>query len=219
MRLQKYINELTNPTVTQSAKIINNRLGEVGRLLRKNKWKITDDNLIKMLNGVFKKDGMMFSMDKRNARAVAGFVTRAFVWPNPYMPILFKIKKGSGSFFKRYARPDKVENFFKLEFNKFFRDLHNVLSHELIHVTQDIVSRSKSSKDAEDGEDIYGSEETAEEYFSNPQEIEAFAQDTVIQLMTLGKSTVMNQYQEHFTTKDKVYRRYLKKVYQYMQAI
>ena len=214
MRFKQYINEITKPTIKNAIRMVNKRLGEIGRVFEKNGWQISDTALIKTLNAAFKNDNLYFSFDKRGALSLGRHITSAFTFDNPHLPIVIKVKQGSSSYFRRFTKPGKRENFFKIQNNEFFKELTTILAHELIHVTQNIVSRGKSF-----GPDEFDPNADKDIYLSDPMELDAFAQGAAIELLDRGESNIMKDYQDSFETNHPTYKKFIKKLYKYIRAI
>ena len=209
MRFKKHLNEISRPTIKDAVRLINKHLGEIGRRLEKNGWKVTDKNLVKILNAVFNRDGVRFKLNTRGVKSIGRFITSGFIWGNPNEKILIVIQPGSGDYFRRFAKPNKRQNFFEILKNEFFSQLHGTLSHELIHITQSIVSRSKSVQKTQNDD----------EYLSDPEEIEAFAQDAATELIRIGHSKTWNLYRFNFKPDNPTYRKFIKKMIKCREAV
>jgi len=212
MRLQKHLNEITEPTVTPVKELITSAMPELYRILSKHNWNVTDEMVIKIFNGVFKKYDMKFdlSLRKVNVGRLIGWgqyetnnKTTLFVTP-------FKTSK----YFQRFAKKGKYSDFFDIRKNEFLRNVCRVLAHEYIHAIQNYKSKGKfiigyTGLDAS----------TEAEYLSSHIELDPHAQDAAIEIKEIGTSKTLKRYENAFEPTDKPYKEFLKKLYFYIDKV
>lgn len=209
MRLKKYINEITNPTVNKTIKIIESNLSELYRILSKKNWKVDSKMLVKILNGLFKRYKIGFHIEKESSSgAYRKYVAGARAYRNGTIEIGIYDNRKVSKFFLRFVQVSKFEIFNDVAKNAFLRELFDVISHELVHDEQ-----LKKS----DGKGWYPTDELGiKEYLSDPTEIEAYAQQVAMEIHRKGKSSIMQQYFDWFDLTDKPMKRFLKKLSFYM---
>lgn len=207
MRLKQYINETTKTTVVKSKIIIQKHLPEIMKEFEKENWIISDKKAIDIINKYFKRDNIEFELIEeriigKSSKNIAGGV--AYSNGITIYPV-----KGFAETFRRYAKPDKKEDFLNTATNKFFGEIHSILTHELIHIDQYELAKGKMPKKEIDTD-------KTKEYLSDKQEIEAFAQQAALEIARKGKSNIITRYKNEFKPTDKVWKRFMKKFFFYM---
>jgi hypothetical protein len=89
--------------------------------------------------------------------------------------------------------------------------------HELIHLSQGEASKGKSWEGPETGS-IEG-EYSEEDYLSDRHEIQALAQDAVIEMLIYRESHTIKRYYRVFGPNHKVYKKFMKMVIKFSEEV
>ena len=209
MRLNRYIKEISDTTTIKAKEIIVSNLPQLYNILKKKSFNITTKVLVNILNNLFKRYKIVFILSKSKKKRYK-YITQGMMYVDGKIEIEIDNNQQVGKFFRRFAREDKKDDFFDVNKNGFLRDLLSTLSHEILH--QDQLSKAGEENWKESGKSEI-------DYLSDPQELEAQAQDSAIEILRTGTSYTLQRYFSHFTMKSPVLRIFLKKVTYYCRKI
>ena len=203
MRLQKVLNEAAELQIV--IKDIESKMHELYRILKKHGFQMTDEQLEKTLDSIFKDKGINFYIGKKRGAHYTPLIDGAAIHPD--LDIEVELVPGFSQFFRRFAKEGKFQQFFNVGKNQFFYSLAEILSHEYRHLFQTLKSKGKMFKTATNPEYVGYSE-----YKKTPAELDAFALQAAIQHIRTGKSIVVKEYAQMFSKDDpKVWQKFLKK--------
>jgi hypothetical protein len=207
MRLKQYITEMTKPSINVIRDIIEKKLHWMYKNFQRKNWNIKDKDVVNILSKMFEDDKRLFvrfyiDNDKKRT-SIGKYIHIAQIYEDGSMTV--GLRKDVGKFFRRFTRDDKQEIFFDINRNAFIRELFDTFIHEKLHYRQQIASKVGLVA-------TIGLEN--EDYFSDPFELEAFAQDAAVELLRYGQGgKIFNIYSTLFGTIDKDdinYRKYNK---------
>ena len=220
-RLESFIHR--DRIIDRVIKIINNNIGNIGRILMKYSWNVNDDMLIKILNGTFNRYNIAFfpSTFKKNQK-IKKYISDAKAWiitdPEKRETKYFvevRVVKDFSRYFRRFA--GNVSKFYKIKDNQFLKDLLDLLSHEVVHIKQASKSGDKFSQNRKESD--YENDFT---YLSIPDELDAFAYQAAIEVLRTGKlegSTTYKRYTNVFEKDHPTFKKFMKRLLKYIETM
>jgi hypothetical protein len=220
-RLESFIHR--DRIIDRVIKIINNNIGNVGRILMKHSWNVNDDMLIKILNGTFNRYNIIFfPSTSKKSQKIKKYISDAKAWiitdtekkETKYI-VEIRVVKDFSNYFRRFA--GNVSKFYKIKENQFLKDLLDLLSHEIVHIKQASKSGKKfvQSQKPED----YSYDDT---YLAIPEELDAFAYQAAIEVLRTGKlegSEVYKRYAKTFEKNDPIFKKFMKRLFKYIETM
>jgi len=220
-RLESFIHR--DRIIDRVIKIINNNIGNVGGVLMKHGWNVSDEMLIKILNGTFNRYNIMFlpSTHKKNQK-IKKYISDAKAWvitdtdkrETTYI-VEIRVVKDFSDYFRRFA--GNVSKFYKIKENQFLQDLLDLLSHEVVHIKQASKSGDKFSQNRKESD-----YETNFTYLSIPDKLDAFAYQASIEVLRTGKlegSEVYKRYAKTFEKNDPIFKKFMKRLFKYIETM
>lgn len=212
MKLTNYMIYESNVSAAQKGKkITDNIMEKLWTWLNKNQFVIGDFALMDFLNKVSPRYiEFELTPHKRNLGRLLGYGWFNTTLPKREKPentISLHLTKNAAGYFRRFSRKDKKDIFFDRRKNQFYKELYELLTHELTHELQVIKSNWKIRWDWK---------EMDSSYLSDKGEIDAFALQAALQIIHSDRSGVWDIYSSHKAKgliTDKVYNRFMKKVY------
>ena len=216
-RLKKYITERTKTQVKNANNVIKAGYKELFRTLEQVGWDLNQEQLEAAFTlAFFPKWQMRFKTSGEGEEETAKDAGFKFFSSGQTMmngEIYIYVAKTAPKILNSYGkREDRKDSFMSSEW---LGELKSILAHELLHREQ-----WKKAGDKWIPKRLKG-EISIERYLANPQEIEARAQDAARELIHYGKekSAEINMYRDFFGIKTKVFKRFMKKVYQFKKEL
>lgn len=211
-RLTRYLTEISRLRDIDAKKIVMFGLPKLHKNFVRNNWDMPKNFIGPVMSTVYDKFGLDFvEADPAEAEIAAMAFRKYFLGAALLTDANIDIYIDS-------KIEDKIKEFRDMslkEFSKtlFVKEFIEVLSHELVHREQWIKSRHLMLSPRYAGEDI-----PLRRYLSFPQEIEAHAHDAAMKLHNGEKAPELEVYQL-FGKKHPVFKRFMKKVYQFREAM
>lgn len=220
-RLERFIHR--DRIIDRVIKIINNSIGNIGRVMIKHGWNVNDDMMIKILNGTFSRYNIIFLLSKHGkSKKIKKYISYAKAWiitdteknDTKYF-VEIGVVKGFSNYFKRFAK--NVSKFYNIKQNQFLQDLLDLLSHEVVHIKQASKSGDKFTQKYGPGDYKYD-----ETYLAIPEELDAFAYQASIEVLRTGKlegSKTYKRYVETFGKNSLVFKKFMKRLLKYIETM
>lgn len=209
MRLQKYLNEITMVSNEEIAEIFNTAMEAVGKDIKKHSWLSKSDIVLwVMLNKAFNPFGISILPKKIFGFTPRGMknVDKAFYGIRTGKIVMALTKKDIDLVKTPSGRSKLVEKFFE------------AIRHEMIHKKQFAGTSVEYKKALNKSLDNSGPQSIID-YFSDPQELEAYADQAVNAMLSEPGRQVWFTYAIIGQERPKVWKKFLKKTYQYMQSM
>ena len=221
MRLQRYLTEITDPSVDmaiESLKLVFNNIR--GMLTKFDLFDVDDHLAMKMLKNGFNGIGVKLEMGgKRGTRKyVVGGEFGGNYGGNYHW--LIKMKPGFSEVFKKFATSRGWKYLEDPRRNPLMRELVEILSHEILHTKQAL-----GSGGAAFDPELQGMTSTytgnMKDYLKNPLEIEPYAQQAAMDTIRKGEknSPILKNYRSLFPSGSKVLKKFLKKYAYYLTIL
>ncbi len=219
MRLQQYIIETTKPTVRYTRQALDKVFQKLQKIITQtNAFDIDDKLALKMLKIAFKDFGVKLEMGGKGGvrkytgeGEFGGDYGEGNAW-------LIKMQPGFSEVFKRFAKEKSMKNFLNPNKNPLFRELLEIISHEVLHADQYINSKTKAFDP-----DLHGIESTfggsMEDYLKNPLEIEPYAQQAAVDMIRKGRSFYIGIFRSYFPKNGYIMKRFFKKYQFYLKIL
>lgn len=206
MKLSNYIVYESSASAAQkSKKIVDTIISRLWKGLEKKSFVISIGDLVNLMNRVSPRN-IKFIATARPESAGRYLSYAIFDWDNN--EITFDINSKTVDYLRRFAKEHKKNQFFDAKKNQFYKELLELMSHEMAHVLQ----LSKGSLDAF----IDKSDEELGSYLSRKWEIDAFSLQAALEIINGDRSKTWDVYTSFKASgeiTDKVYNRFKKKVY------
>lgn len=197
MRLQKYINEITELTDEEIDEMVEDGMKRYRKKIAKSRFKFWP-TILYSLDVAF--------LEKFNIRFIANFaMTRQY---NKYVNAVTAMKGDNPGFIKIRVKRKHIKDLKKGGKN-FEKYLKKTLSHELIHRKQ--IEKVPSFVFKKSSINM-----TADEYYNDPMEIEAYAREATWEIINREKAKILGSFWEMKDEYPKVWRKFLKKFALYM---
>jgi len=215
MRLNNYINETTEGITSLAKLIVTSMLNNIWLDLKKINFRLkSDKQLIDIMNKHNKyPDYVEFALSNKKRKSLSRIVSIGIFDMVEKNKIIINVRKDVYKFFDRFAKPNGEKIWFDLKKNQLTRDLISALSHEIIHSLQYLKSEGLAN---------FPSNAITSVYISGHVEIEAFAAQAAVDLITTGKSKFYDLYKELFEEDEisrKTWNKFLKKLDIYKKEI
>lgn len=209
MRFKDYLNEITMVSNAEVEDILNMAMEAVGENIKKHPWLSKSDIILWiMLNSAFGPFGIsilpkkIFGFTPRGIRNI----DKAFYGIGTGKVVMALTKKDIDLVRTPSGRSKLVEKFFE------------ALRHEMIHKKQYAGTSAEYRKALNRSMKNSGTQNVID-YFSDPQELEAYADQAVNGMLTDAGRKVWLTYAIIGQERPKVWKKFLKKTYQYMQSM
>lgn len=218
MKLTQYIVYESNASAAQKGKkIVDTIMGRLYKALERKSFIIDHFELEELLNRISPKNvNFKLAEHKKNLGRLIGYGNIQITTPDtakPDVTINLHLTKNAAEYFRRFAREDKKSWFFDKKKNQFYREVYELLTHEIAHELQAMKSSLKID---------WNWEKMDSSYISNKGEIDAFALQAALQIINSDRSQIWDIYMT-FKSKglitDKVYNRFMKKVYKNIKEL
>jgi len=221
MKLQLYLTEITQPTVKMTTEVLTNVFKIIRSIFeRYDLFDINDDLALRLMKHPFDTAGIKLVMgDKKGNRKYissgefGGNYGGDYAW-------LIKMKPGFSKVFKRFATSRGWKYLEDPVKNPLFRELVEILSHEILHTQQALGSNGAAfDPEIQKMKSTYSG--SYEDYLKHPLEIEAYAQQAAIDTIRKGEknSPVFQAYKEYFPKGSNILKKFLKKYSFYLSAL
>ena len=220
MRLTQYLNEITEPTVRYTLENLKKGFERLGKTIQMKKlYEMDDKQAVKLLAKEFADIGVKIVLGKK-----AGGV-RKYVGHGEFggdygkgLIVNIEMQPGFSKVFRRFAKEKSMKNFTNHVKNPIFREMLEVISHEIMHADQFL-----NSKGSAFDPDLIGIEDTyngnMEDYLKNPLEIEPYAQQAAIDTIRKGHSFFVFLFKSYFPKNSPVLKKFLKKFIYYLELL
>lgn len=212
MKLSNYIvYESSAPAAQKGKKITDNMMKKLWDWLEKKSFIISTDDLVKRLN-IISPRNMKFEHSTRKS-SVGRFLSYA-IFKDEDVTITFEVNMNTDKYFRRFAKEHKKNQFFDIKKNQFYKELLELMSHEITHQLQ----FQKGDIDAF----IDSSDEELGSYLSRKWEIDSFAIQAALEIINGDRSRTWDVYTEFRASGEitsKIYNRFKKKVYQNIKEL
>jgi len=171
----------------------------------------TMDDLVFDLNQVSPK---MIKFDTKMSKRNLGMYISGGIFDWDTKKIHIHLTNKLNDYLRRFAREDKQSNYFDVKKNMFYKELLEVLSHEIVHTFQYQVAHLKPFEQITP-DDMGG-------YLSRQVEIDAYALHAAIQIINSDRSSIWDSYEKFYSNGDidkKQYKKFVKKVYANIREI
>lgn len=237
MRLKSYITEMSKEIKTVR-NIISPMIPLFFQYLQEKDWEIDDKELVEILNILFgkSKPPINFELSNEDGGGYKNIIGGDFNIEGTKVGVNIYLSKNVSKFFEQYKDPNKEKEFKDFRKNGFISDLENMISHELRHLGQ--LKSSNLKIQFIDPEDAAG----YVKYLSSDSEIDAFSYQAAIEYLKTGKhgesyelyKTIFNpdkktikdkgnkeskNFQLWLKSKDKTYKKFLKKYERYKKKL
>lgn len=186
MKLKNFLKGTKNPAVA-ARKVIEGKLPKLYNILKKKKWNVNTDQLVDILNDLFKWNQIEFYNSHKFSKDLvltASFNTIDSKGIDEFYDIDIGVSEKAGKYIRKFARNEKKNHFFDIMKNDFVYTIIEYLTHELRHYQQFIKYPSSPNTDLLSGF----------EYYSNPEEIDAHAQQAAVETLKKGTSTILKKF-------------------------
>ena len=222
MRLTQYLNETTEPTVkltTESVMIAFKKIKQIIEMGGDKFFDIDDKVALQIMRSGFDEVGVKLVMGKKKGGVrkylaqgeFGGEYGKDYAWKIDLLPGFSKV-------FKRFAKERDWKNFLSPSKNPLFREMVEMLSHEILH-SQQALNSAGAAFDAK----LQGIDSTwtgnMKEYLKHPLEIETYAQQTAIDMIRKGHSVYIPVIRELFPPSSKVWKKFVKKHKYYLELL
>lgn len=222
MKLRKYLKEATEPSVdmaTEGIKLVFDNIRKI--LTHADVFDVDDDLALRLLRKGFDEFGVKLEMGGKRGSSrkyvsgaqFGGKYGGDYHW-------LIQMKPGFSKVFKKFATPRGWKYLTDPSKNPLFRELVEVLSHEIIHTKQAL-----GSGGAAFDPEVQGIEATftgnVKDYLKHPLEIEPHAQQAAIDTIRMGEknSPTLKNYKTLFPSGSNVLKKFLKKYKFYLDIL
>lgn len=214
-RLKRYITEKTRAQVKEANKVIKMSYKKLFDTLEQVGWDLDQEQLEAVFTiAFFPKWQIRFKTSGEGAEesaAEAGFKFFSSGQTMTNGEIYVYVSRTAPKILEKYGKREDREKAFMS--SEWLGELKSILSHELVHREQ-----WKKAGKHWIPKRLQG-EISVERYLANPQEIEARAQDAARELIHNKESYEVNIYRDYFGIKTKVFKRFMKRVYQFKKEI
>ena len=222
MRLKQYITETTEPTVRQTTEAVAIAFKKMKQIIEMGGDKffdIDDKVALQIMRSGFDEVGVKLVMGKKKGGVrkylaqgeFGGEYGKDYAWKIDLLPGFSKV-------FKRFAKERDWKNFLSPSKNPLFREMVEMLSHEILH-SQQALNSAGAAFDA----NLQGIDSTwtgnMKEYLKHPLEIETYAQQTAIDMIRKGHSVYIPVIRELFPPSSKVWKKFVKKHKYYLELL
>jgi len=222
MRLQSYLNEATEPTVKYTIEALKIAFGKIKQIIEMGGDKffnINDKEALQIMRSGF--DDIHVKLDiGKSGKGVRKYLAQGEFGGNYGADYAWKIEllPGFSKVFKRFAKERDWKNFMNHQKNPLFREMVEMLSHEILH-SQQALNSAGAAFDPE----VQGISSTyngnMKDYLKHPLEIETYAQQTAIDMIRKGHSVYIPILRDLFPTSSKVWKRFIKKHKYYYELL
>jgi hypothetical protein len=163
-------------------------------------------DIVKDLNQISPKK-IKFQLSTHKA-SLGRFLSYA-LYDFDYQKIIIEINPKTSDYLRRFAKEKSQKFFFDPKKNQFYKEMFEILTHELVHKAQHMKAGSLEAFGEEVTDDDTG-------YFSRKVEIDSFALQAALQVIHGDRSTIWDLYTQHKSDgiiTDKTYKKFMKKVY------
>lgn len=222
MRLQSYLKEITEPTVkltTQTVEIAFSKIKKIIEMGGDKFFDIDDKIALQIMKSGFDDVGVKIVQGKKKGGVrkylaqgeFGGEYGKDYYWKIDLLPGFSKV-------FKRFAKERDWKNFMSPSKNPLFREMVEMLSHEILH-SQQALNSAGAAFDPE----LQGITTTwsgnMKDYLKHPLEIETYAQQTAIDMIRKGHSVYIPVIRELFPPSSKVWKKFVKKHKYYLELL
>ena len=208
MKLTHYINESNVSAAQEGKKISNSIMKKLFEKLKNRSFVYGSTwDLIQDLNQISPKK-VRFSRNthKLSLGRFLSYATYDLLHPK----IEIEVNPKTDEYFRRFAKEKSQKFFFDSKKNQFYKELYEILSHEIVHKIQHTkAGRLEPFKENVDDESEGG-------YVSAQVEIDAFALQAALEIIHGDRSAIWDTYSGHKAKGEitsKVYNKFMKKVY------
>lgn len=193
MKLKDYLKKNKNPAVIARNIIQDkNKLGVLYGKLKSKGWNVTTDELVDILNDLYKDKNILFHNSHKPKKELVTSATIVAADPKISKPKFFGIEielsDKAGKYFRRFSKNDKQNHFFDLMKNDMISSIVGYLTHEIRHYQQFL----KAGKHY-----LPPSEDSGLSYYSDPNEIDAFASQAAFEMLKSGTSNTLKMFMGH----------------------
>lgn len=163
-------------------------------------------DIVKDLNQISPKK-IKFDVNKQTS-SLGRFLSYA-VYDFEYGKIIIEINPKTNEYLRRFAKEKSQKFFFDPKKNQFYKEMFEILTHELVHKAQHIKAGSLEAFGEEVTDDDTG-------YFSRKVEIDSFALQAALEIIHSDRSVIWDLYSAHKSSgiiTDRTYNKFMKKVY------
>ena len=222
MRLQIYLNESTEPTVKytiEALKIAFSKIKQIIEMGGDKFFDIDDKEALQIMRVGFDEVHVKLDIGKSGPGVrkyladgeFGGNYGKDYVWKIEMLPGFSKV-------FKKFAKEKDWKNFMNHQKNPLFREMVEMLSHEILHSQQALNSAGKAFDP-----EVQGISSTytgnMKEYLAHPLEIETYAQQTAIDMIRKGESVYITVMRDLFPTSSKIWKKFVKKHKYYYELL
>jgi hypothetical protein len=223
MRLRSYLNESTEPTVKNTIEALKIAFSKIKQIIEMGGDKffdIDDKEALQIMRVGFDIIHVKLDIGGKGSKGVRKYLAQGefggeygkdYVWKIEMLPGFSKV-------FKKFAKEKSWKNFMNHQKNPLFREMTEMLSHEILH-SQQALNSAGAAFDPE----VQGLSSTysgnMKDYLAHPLEIEAYAQQTAIDIIRKGTSIYIPVMRDLFPTSSKVWKKYLKKYKYYLELL
>ena len=222
MRLQGYLKETTEPTVKNTIAALKIAFGKIKQIIEMggDKFFDIDDKIaLQIMRAGFDEISVKLEIGK-GGKGVRNYLAQGEFGGNYGKDYAWKIEMlpGFSKVFKKFAKERDWKNFMNHQKNPLFREMVEMLSHEILH-SQQALNSAGAAFDPE----VQGIESTytgnMKEYLKHPLEIETYAQQTAIDMIRKGHSIYITTMRDLFPTSSKVWKKFVKKHKYYYELL
>jgi len=223
MRLQGYLKETTEPTVKmtlEALKIAFDHVKKVMEAAGDKLFDIDDETAVYLMQKGFDQVAVKVELGKKMRGGVRKYLAQGefggnygkdYAW-------LIQMLPGFSKVFKRFAKEKDWKNFTNHNKNPLFREMLEMVSHEILH-SQQALNSAGAAFDPE----LQGITSTftgnQKDYLKHPLELEAYAQQTAIDMIRKGKSVYIPVMRDLFPPSSKVWKKFIKKHKYYYELL
>lgn len=213
-RLSKFINEAIGLQDRQARQIIMSEINKIVEFFDKKNWDMETALLGALLNIIFKKHGISFTLahpDQEDyQRPDFDYIVAGQTLVDG--KILVYVSNNAGPALAN-AMKNKMNKKAAFEKSQFFKELVYNFSHELIHREQWKRAGEKWIEASKKGKEL-----SIPKYLSTKQEITAWAQDAALAFIRGDDNpNEIDVYKEFFGIKHPVFKRFMKRFYNFVE--
>lgn len=222
MRLKGYLKETTQPTVKYTTEAVGIAFSKIKKIIEMGGDKffdIDDKTALMIMRAGFDEIAVKIDIGKKG-KGVRKYLAQGEFGGNYGKDYAWKIDMlpGFSKVFKRFVKERDWKNFMSPSKNPLFREMVEMLSHEILH-SQQALNSAGAAFDPE----IQGITSTytgnMKEYLKHPLEIETYAQQTAIDMIRKGHSVYIPVIRDLFPPSSKVWKKFVKKHKYYLELL
>jgi hypothetical protein len=222
MRLKGYLKETTQPTVKMTIDALKIAFGKIKQIIEMggDKFFDVDDKVaLQIMRSGFDEVAVKLEMGKQKGGVrkylaggeFGGDYGKDYAW-------LIKLQPDFSKVFRKFAKERGMKNFMSHTKNPLFREMVELVSHEILH-SQQALNSAGAAFDPE----VQGITQTytgnMKDYLKHPIELEAYAQQSAIDAIRKGQSVYIATMRDLFPPKSKIWKRFVKKYQFYMEIL